>query len=116
MVLGVPIFKHIMIMIEVLPLPVSLFQISIFVSKVSEGFDKLCDADPATLMTVPPSSNFSFSQFMRDLCDIDFTALEAESNEYYGGQIIIDAVNIYLYIYFFAQLCESTYRELLLPP
>lgn len=70
-------------------------------TKVSEGFDKLCDADPATLMTVPPSSNFNFSQFMTDLCDIDFTALEAESNEYYGGQIVIDAV-----IFFLAQLYE----------
>lgn len=59
-----------------------------------QGFDKLCSADPDTLMTVPPTSNFSFSQFMSDLCDINVTKLQTESNDYYGGQIIMDAVRL----------------------
>ena len=43
-------------------------------------------------MTVPPNSNFSFSQFMSELCDVNVTVLTTESNEYNGGQIVMDAV------------------------
>ena len=64
-------------------------------SAVGEGFDKLCSADPETLMTVPPNSNFKFDDFMTKLCDINITTLNKESNSYSGGQLIMDAVRTY---------------------
>ena len=59
-----------------------------------EGFDKLCSADPDTLMTVPPTSTFSFDGFMTLLCDINMTVLMEESNSYSGQKTIMDAVSI----------------------
>ena len=61
---------------------------------IVEGFDKLCSADPDTLMTVPPTSTFSFDGFMTLLCDINMTVLMEESNSYSGQKTIMDAVSI----------------------
>ena len=71
-----------------------LFQLTTTVGSIMEGFDKLCSADPDTLMTVPPTSSFSFDGFMTLLCDINVTVLMEESNSYSGQKTIMDAVSI----------------------
>ena len=73
---------------------VCLFQLTTTVGSIMEGFDKLCSADPDTLMTVPPTSSFSFDGFMTLLCDINMTVLMEESNSYSGQKTIMDAVSI----------------------
>ena len=75
-------------------LVIYLFQLTTTVGSIMEGFDKLCSADPDTLMTVPPTSTFSFDGFMTLLCDINVTVLMEESNSYSGQKTIMDAVSI----------------------
>ena len=67
-------------------------QISNFTATLISGFEALCTADPADLMTVPPDLNFDFANFHQKLCAVNLTILGEESMRYNSQDNITRAV------------------------